>query len=138
MARAGAASIVLERTIQWEPYDETANMDKSVMDCASHWLVEHVKFNGHFITMGNYGNYWTGLRSLCIGMPCGDTVGIGWARPTEQLNILHLLSENNYSQPAQWMARHLKLTVDPKWFSLELHPYSTDVAATEATGRTPR
>ena len=39
MARAGAASIVLDRAIQWEPYDEAANRDASVMDCASRWFL---------------------------------------------------------------------------------------------------
>jgi hypothetical protein len=128
LARAGAASIVLDKTIQWRPYDEAENEDHSVMNCASQWLVENVKFNGHFETMGNYGGYWQGLHSRCTGLPCGGAVGIGWMKSAEQINTEDLLSEKNYLRPAQWLARDLKLALNPEWFHLELRQDTPEMA----------
>ncbi len=134
MARGGAASIVLERTIQWEPYDEDANKDRSVMDCASHWLATNIKFNGHLSTLGTYGGYWHGLYTAeyCKSMPhdgCHVAVGLGWMKPAEQLNTEYLLSEEHYARAAQWMARHLQLTIDPSWFKLALKQDTAEIAA---------
>jgi hypothetical protein len=127
MARAGAASIVLDRTIQWEPYDEAANKKASVMDCASHWMVDHVKYNGHFETVGNYGQYWQRLHARCSGLPCGDAVGIGWHASAEQANTESFLSEKDYLQAARFLTRDLKLSIDPSWFHFELRADTPEI-----------
>jgi hypothetical protein len=127
MAHAGAASIVLDRTIQREPYDEASNKDASVMDCASHWLVTNVKFNGRFGTIGMYGGSWSGIHQL--RSDAYSSVGVGWMGPAERINTEYLLSDENYFSSAKWLARHLKLNVDPSWFHLQMKQEGQQVAA---------
>ena len=134
MARGGAASIVLDRTIQWEPYDEAANKDASVMDCASHWLATNVKFNGRLGLMGLYCGYWQGIRELHVALdphePYSSAVGFGYfGGGAEKINAEHLLSPERYLQPAEYLAQELRLTIHPSWFHLTMRPDAEQVAS---------
>ena len=40
LASAGAASIVLDRAIEWEPLNDEANRTPSVMRCATQWYIQ--------------------------------------------------------------------------------------------------
>jgi hypothetical protein len=57
LARSRAASIVLDRAIQWDNYyDRAANIDHLVMECASLWLKDHL--NGGVKSVGTLGEYY--------------------------------------------------------------------------------
>lgn len=43
LARAGAAVIVPDRTLNWPPTSATTNREGAAVTCAAHWMVENVK-----------------------------------------------------------------------------------------------
>ena len=59
LARAGAASIVLDRTIQWEPLNDEANRAPSVMHCATQWMFAHVNLDTNRLATAG-PNDWRG------------------------------------------------------------------------------
>lgn len=43
LARAGAAVVVVQRTLMWPPTDRSANREGAPAICAEYWLVDHTK-----------------------------------------------------------------------------------------------
>jgi hypothetical protein len=43
LARAGAAIIVPNRSLEWPPNDSSTNREGAVVECAAHWIVKNTK-----------------------------------------------------------------------------------------------
>jgi hypothetical protein len=53
LAKRGAAVLVLERTIRWEPRDNAANREGPLVTCAFNWLIKQPSMNlTHVVYLG--------------------------------------------------------------------------------------
>jgi hypothetical protein len=129
MARAGAASIVMDRAIQWEPYDEAANTDTSVMDCASRWLLSEVKIDiSHIATAGNY--HWPQGMTGPPFRALRGSAGFAIMASAEIANNKALRSVKGQMRIAHGLLSFLKLPdVNPEWLKVETVPDEQQVAA---------
>ena len=123
MARAGAASLVLDRTIKWEPFDEAANRDHSVMECAALWMTKQIRVDEQRV--GTSGSYMFQQRSSNGTTNWGliSSAGYGFLTPAEQLNTKYMMSASGQLKIAAFFSRALRLSaVKPEWLKVETIP----------------
>jgi hypothetical protein len=117
LARAGAATIVLDRTIQWDPLDDAANRDESVYSCAVDWLVQHAKLApGRLMQAGppQPGRVWVTRDG--IGWPNGSVLNFGTTNAADNLNTEMLITREGQIRQAAWVTTVLHLRpIDPAW-----------------------
>jgi hypothetical protein len=136
LARSGAASMVLDRAIQWDTYyDRAANIDHSVMQCASLWFKDHL--NGGVKSVGLLGNYyapgWVFMlpRTSHLGERTkpgeGHTGAVGFATSeggAEFLNNEHIQTVDGQLTIANgFILRHADLPpIRREWLRVETKP----------------
>jgi hypothetical protein len=126
LACDGAAVMVLDKTIQWEPYDEIANKDTSVQGCASRWFVTNVNVAKGKIGFAGYYRF-ASLETRFIGL--AGHVGFGWYAPAETLNTEMALTTEGQRKHAAWLIRHLDMRPMPvEWLQVINKPDNPEVA----------
>jgi hypothetical protein len=119
LARAGAASIVLDRAIQWGPLDDAANLASSVMSCASEWLMSHANLDrDRLATAGLYG--WNDdcdwATSRCWTSHFG--MGFGQTGPVEFHNTELMMTLKGQLWMAKAAQKQLRLSaIQPEWLT---------------------
>jgi hypothetical protein len=119
LARAGAASIVLDRPIKWGPLDDEANLDPSVMSCASQWLMKHVILDrDRLANTGLYG--WNDdcdwATSRCWTNHFG--MGFGQTGPVEFRNTELMMTLKGQLWMAKAAQKELRLSeIKPEWLT---------------------
>lgn len=126
LARAGAASIVLDGTIEWlNPNDDFKKPEPRTLACAGQWLLENVKLDRKQLAVAGTLNGWGGgYTAQCgfeadWGKPCylshavlnfGTTWHVDWDNTDSMLTLEGQL------QMARFAQRHLGLSdVKREW-----------------------
>jgi hypothetical protein len=119
LARAGAASIVLDRAIQWEPLDDEANLAPSVMYCASRWLLSHANLDrNRLATAGLYG--WGDDCDYSTSRCCTSHYGMGFGQTgrAEYQNTEQMMTLKGQLRMAVEAQKQLHLSrINPEWLS---------------------
>jgi hypothetical protein len=126
LARAGAASIVIDRAVKWRPLDDDANRSPSVMYCAVRWLMSHANLDrDRMATAGLYG--WGDDCDMST-LRCWNShfgMGFGQTTPVEYRNTDLLTTVKGQLWMARAAQKELRLKeIDPEWFV----SYSTDAS----------
>ena len=134
LARAGAASIVLDGVIDWRsgPNDDSIR-PREFQFCAEQWLFQHVNLDLH--RLANAGSSrigWVpdGLSHCGIDLsgkaPCwpgGLWLDFGQIGDAESRNTDQMLIPKGQLWMAQFAQKHLKLKViQPEWFTETAQP----------------
>lgn len=122
LARAGAASIILDGTIDWRvPNDDSARAPH-LMSCAGQWLLLHAKLDRHRLAYaGPLGLWGGGDTPFCLPgeVPCwsgGPWLNFGQTSPVEFGNTERMLTREGQLFMAHFAQRTLQLKkIDPKW-----------------------
>jgi hypothetical protein len=124
LARAGAASIVLDGTIEWQTPNDESGRAPHLMACAGQWLLLHVKLNRHSLaTAGPHGGWGGGETPFCQEgeSPCwppGPWLGFGQTSVAEFRNTEDMLTLQGQLRIARFAQRHLGLKeIKPEWFT---------------------
>jgi len=122
LALAGAASIVLDGTIEWEIPNDNSKQAYHLVACASHWLLENVNVDRQRLAQAGPGA-WVGTggyfclegESPCY---CGRAIlNFGETTNSEFRNTEKMLTRAGRLQMAQWTQRELDLKeINPEWF----------------------
>lgn len=115
LARAGAASIVLDRTIQWEPLNDKANRAPSVMHCATQWMFAHVNLDTNRLATAGPNDWWK--EEYCkpdVPTSCWAGTGHGWLNygetsNAELVNTKSMLTVEGQLRLARFAQRELNL-----------------------------
>jgi hypothetical protein len=124
LARTGAAVIVMDRTLELEPYNETAIQDRSLSDCAWRWLQGRVRLNGRITTIGNsylppFMDVYNGDRVNQVPM----FVGLGLRGLAERTNTERIRTEAGQYHLSTHIATVLKLApIKSGWLAVEVVP----------------
>jgi hypothetical protein len=128
LARAGAASIILDGNIEWQsPNDESAR-DPHLMACAGQWLLLHAKLDRHRLAVAGPSGWGGGDTPLCrVGeSPCWVPslwLGFGQTSPAEFQNTEHMLTPKGQLAMAQFAQRHFKLReIETEWLANTFEP----------------
>lgn len=125
LARAGAAVIVLDGTLEWNPPSDESVREPHLMACAGQWLLLNTKLDRHrLLIVGTQGRWGGGDTPLCQPgeKPCfvpTGAVGLGetWG-VAESANTDQMLTAEGRLEEAQWAQRHLRLRqVKPEWLA---------------------
>jgi len=122
LARAGAASIILDGTIDWQvPNDDSARAPH-LMACAGQWLLLHAKLDLHRLAHAGPTRHWGGNDApFCLPgeVPCwqpGPWLNFGLTSPAELHNTERMLTHEGQLSMAQFAERTLHLKeVNPEW-----------------------
>jgi hypothetical protein len=123
LALAGAASIVLDGTIEWETPNDNSKQPYHLMACASHWLLENVDVDRQRLAQAGPGA-WVGTGGYyCVEaepLPCYHSQAIlnfGETSNAEFRNTERMLTRAGRLEMAQWTQRELNLKeINPEWF----------------------
>jgi len=128
LARAGAASIILDGTIEWLTPNDDSIRPTVFRFCAGQWLFQHVNLDLH--RLANAGNFkvgWipNGLSQCGIDdsgkaqcWPGGFGDGFGQTSPAELRNTNSFLRPEGVLFHARSLQKQLKLKeLDPAWFA---------------------
>ena len=123
LARAGAAVIVLDGTLEWDPPSNESVRDPHLMACAGQWFLLNTRLDPHRLLMVGTGGGWGGGDTpFCLPgeKPCfvpraaigfGETWGVAESANTDQM-----LTAEGQLKIAQWAQEHLKLRqIKPEW-----------------------
>ena len=127
LARAGAASIVLDGTIQWQTPNDESKRAAHVLACAGQWMMLNFKMDRHLRAFaGTTLNWGGGDTPLCLEgeRPCWTPdqgwLGFGQASPAEQGNTNAMLTRNGQLNLARFLQKQLKLgKLKSEWFAVE-------------------
>jgi hypothetical protein len=119
LARSGAAVIVLNGTLEWDPH---------LMACAGQWLLLNTRLDRHrLLVAGTRGRWGGGDTPLCMPgeKPCfvaKGGIGFGETRGVvESANTDRMLTVEGRLEMAQWAQEHLKLRqIKPEWLDRSL------------------
>jgi hypothetical protein len=122
LALAGAASIVLDGTIEWGTPNDDSKRPYHLTACAGHWLLENVDMDrqrfaqaGPGAWVGSGGYYCLEGESLCNHSR--DWLNFGLTSNAEFRNTERMLTRAGRLEMAQWTQRELNLKeIDPEWF----------------------
>lgn len=123
LARAGASSIVVERSVKWEPLDEEWNLAPSVMHCAGQWMLLHVKLDRD--RLANAGpERWMGDEDCGVSeYQCWNAravLNFGETGPAESRNTEDMMTREGQLRMANFARQHLSLSeVRAEWLSVE-------------------
>jgi len=129
LARAGAASILLDGAIEWQSPNDDSIRPEEFRFCAGQWLFQNLNLDLHRLAdAGNFRGGWLpdGLnfcgidyesgRAAC--WPGGVSVGFGQISPAESKNTDEMLKPDGVLFTARWIQRELKLReINPQWFA---------------------
>jgi len=122
LALAGATSIILDGTIEWETPNNDSKQAYHLTACAGNWLLQNVDLDrqrlahaGPGAWVGSGGYYCLEGESPCYHVRAGLLFGLtpeGEFRNTEAM-----LTSQGRLQMARWMQRELDLKeINPEWF----------------------
>lgn len=128
LARAGAASIVLDGTIEWlNPNDDFKKPEPRTLACAGQWLLSNVKLDRKKLAVAGTLNGWgSGYTAQCRieadwGKPCFLTHAIlnfGTTWHVDWDNTDSMLTLEGQLEMAQFAQRHLGLSkLKPEWLA---------------------
>ena len=122
LALAGAASIILDGTIEWETPNDNSKQPYHLIACASHWLLENVDVDRQRLAQAGPGA-WVGTGGyFCLEgeSPCygGRAIlNFGETTNSEFRNTEKMLTRAGRLEMAQWTQRELNLKeINPEWF----------------------
>ena len=122
LALAGAASIMLDGTIDWRVPNDDSERPPHLMACAGQWLLLHGKLDGHRLALAGPNRHWGGGDTpFCLPgeVPCWHPalwVNFGQTSPSEFANTEGMLKPEGRLSIAQFAQRHLRLReVKPEW-----------------------
>jgi hypothetical protein len=122
LARAGAASIVLDGTIEWQQPNDNARRAPHVMACAGQWLLLNERLDTARLSIaGTALNWGGGDTPFCLTgeRPCWH--GIAWLNfgqtsPVDWDNTNAMLTLKGQLRMARFAQRSLRLReVKPEW-----------------------
>jgi hypothetical protein len=126
LAIAGAASIVLDGTIEWETPNDDSKQPYHLIACAEHWLLQNGNLDRDRLAQAGPGA-WVGSGGYyCLvgESPCDHSQAIltfGETSDTEFRNTDKMLTREGRLEMAQWMQRQLDLKeINPLWFESRL------------------
>jgi len=126
LARAGAASIILDGTIEWLTPNDEHWRDPHAMACAGQWLLLNAELDRNRLAIvGTVGKWGGGNTPLCLPgerpcwQPSGGVVGFGQASPAEWYNTDAMLTFKGRLHMAEFAQKHLHLAkLKPEWFTI--------------------
>jgi len=123
LARAGAASIVLDGTIDWQSPNDDFGRPPHLMACAAQWLLLHAKVDRRRLARAGPAGHWGGGDTpFCLPgeEPCWHPalwLNFGQTSPAECHNTERMLKPEGQLSLAQFAQSHLRLKeVRPEWF----------------------
>jgi hypothetical protein len=129
LARAGAASIVIDGVIDWQsgPSDDSIR-PREFQFCAEQWLFQRVNLDLHRLgDAGNFKGGWVPAELTHCGLeisgkaecwPGGVWLGFGQATDVESRNTDLMLTLKGQMFMAQWAQKQLVLkNVKPEWLT---------------------
>lgn len=126
LALAGAASIVLDATIEWQTPNDDSKQPHHLVACAEHWLLQNGNVDTERLAQAGPGA-WVGSGGYyCLvgESPCYHSQAIltfGETSDTEFRNTERMLTPNGRLEMARWIQRHLDLKeINPVWFESRL------------------
>jgi hypothetical protein len=126
LALAGAASIVLDGTIEWETPNDDSKQAYHLTACAGHWLLENVNVDQQRLAQAGPGA-WVGSGGYyCLEgePPCyhsKDWLNFGLTTDAEFRSTEAMLTSEGQLQMARWAQRQLNLKeINPAWFEPEI------------------
>ena len=126
LARAGAASIVLDGTIAWETPNDNSKRPAHVLACAGQWLLINAGLDRKRLAIaGTALNWGGGDTPLCLPgeRPCWTPIaamGFGQASPVEWNNTDAMLTLKGQLRMARFAQRFLRLAeLKTEWFVAE-------------------
>jgi hypothetical protein len=123
LAMAGAASIVLDGTVEWEPPSDNSKQSYHQNRCAGYWLLSNVNISGRRLSEAGPGA-WVGScgynclqgESSCWGP--GPALNFGLTSDSEYRNTQAMLTPEGRLQMARWVQHELHLgKMNSEWFS---------------------
>lgn len=124
LARAGAASIVVEHPVKWEPLDEQWNLTPTVLHCAGQWLMKNVKLDRDRLAIAGPESWGTDEDCAASEYRCWQTRA--WLNfgtilgPVESRNTESMTTIEGQIRIADFARRTLELSaVRPEWLSVE-------------------
>ena len=122
LARADAASIILDGTIEWQTPNDESKRPAHVMACAGQWLLQHASLDRHRLAVaGTTADWGGGDTPFCLAgeRPCwspGAWLNFGQASPAEWGNTNAMLTIEGQLHMARFAQQHLQLAeVKPEW-----------------------
>lgn len=123
LARAGAASIVLDGTIKWKIPNNNSKQPFHLTACAAHWLLQNVNVDQGRLALAGPGA-WVGSGGYyCVEgepRPCYHSRAIlnfGRTSNSELRNTEKMLTGKGRIEMARWTQHHLNLKeINPDWF----------------------
>lgn len=122
LARAGAASIILDGTIDWRIPNDASGRPPHLMACAGQWLLLHVKLDRHRLAHAGPTRHWGGGDTpFCVPgeVPCwpsGPWLNFGQTSPAEFRNTEGMLTHEGRVSMARFAQDTLHLKeVNPEW-----------------------
>jgi hypothetical protein len=128
LAKAGAAAIVIDGTIQWQSPINESVPDPHMLACAGRWLVIHARLvpvrseRWRAVFVGTLGRWGGGNTPFCReGQPCFRSsciLGLGTVGPAEWTNTDRILTSRGQLDLARWVQTHLNLNeIKPEWLA---------------------
>ncbi len=124
MARAGAASVVIDGDLQWEQPNDNNNRSPHVLACAGQWLLQHVSLDSARLVVAGPSHWGGGDTPWCLPgeRPCWHPHGwinFGQASPAELVNTDRMLTAKGQWELAQHASKWIKLrTLKPELFAV--------------------
>lgn len=125
LARAGAASIVLDGRMSWnQPTDTSSDNQRSphLLACAGQWLLVNAPIDHNRIAHAGYHGQWGGGETPgCMPgeVPCwnlGDWLNFGESPFYESSNTKRMFTREGQLYFANFARRHLNLAeIKPEW-----------------------
>jgi hypothetical protein len=119
IARAGAGSIVLDGTLNWETPAQTSRRPGTVMNCAAQYLVSHANIDLKRLAFAGP------FEDQCGADPCRFEWFLDFGRPddVESREITEdLLTVSRQSKVARRIQSSLHISeVKPEWLASEIH-----------------
>ena len=123
LARAGAASIILDGTIEWLTPNDESWRSPHEMACAGQWLLLNAKLDRERLAVvGTHGNWGGGNTPICMPgeRPCFDghtVISFGQASSAEAHGTDLMLTLEGRLKMARFAQKHLRLAeLKPAWF----------------------
>jgi len=127
LARAGAASIVLDGTIDWQTPNDESERPPHLMACAGQWLLLNAKLDPKRLAHAGPDRQWGGGDTpFCLQgeSPCWHPrlwINFGQTSPAELVNTNAMLTPAGRLRHAQFVQQHLKLKeINPEWLAAEI------------------
>jgi hypothetical protein len=126
LARAGAASIVLDGNIEWQTPNDEAKREPHVLACAAQWLLLNARLDGERLAIAGTTTGWGGENvAICLEgkRPCWHahlSLNFGQTSPADWYNTDAMLTPEGQLYMARFAQRYLHLAeVKPEWLAQE-------------------